>query len=108
MALEKTLDDLQTQRDLVLRETNEIENGIYVYNRDSSYETEKYDYTNWVTYVISVVYFIFLLYYSYLRLSQSNIVIYKEIAILIVLIFLPNKIYDTLLILIQKLGMFFQ
>ena len=97
MALEKTLDDLQTQRDEVLRETNEIENGIYVYNRDSSYETEKYDYTNWVTYVISVVYFVFSLYYFYLRLSQSNIVIYKEIAILIVLIFLPNKIYDTLL-----------
>lgn len=108
MALEKTLDDLQTQRDEVLRETNEIENGIYVYNRDSSYETEKYDYTTEVTYVISIVYFVFLLYYSYLRLSQSNIVIYKEIAILIVLIFLPNKIYDTLLVLIQKLGMFFQ
>lgn len=108
LALEKTLDDLQTKRDEVLRETNEIENGIYVYNRDSAYETDKYDYTTEVTYVVSIVYFVFLLLYAYLRLSQSNIVIYKEIAILLVLVFLPNKIYDTSLVLIQKLGRFFQ
>lgn len=95
--LEKTRNDLIEKKENIKNDLYNIENNIYVDNRDSEYENENFYYTQRLSVILTYIYIVFLFLFAYIRISNSKLPILYELCILGCLALLPTVFYDNII-----------
>tara|TARA_B100000963_G_C22620879_1_gene669882 strand:+ start:85 stop:945 length:861 start_codon:yes stop_codon:yes gene_type:complete len=100
--LEKTKIELTNQKQKLKQDMYATENNIYVENRDNYYENDNLYTIKQTTDIITYIYILFFLLFSYIRLKNTTLPILYEICILIFIFLLPTFFYDNTIKFIQN------